>query len=57
MTTLSSADLILVLDDGKIVQAGTHQALMRQDGLYKRVWGIQNSLEDDLQKELSIGRV
>ncbi len=53
VTTLSSADLILVLDDGKIVQSGTHEALMRQDGLYKRVWGIQNSLEDDLQKELS----
>lgn len=57
VTTLSSADLILVLDDGKIVQSGTHEALMRQDGLYKRVWGIQNSLEDDLQKELSIGHV
>jgi len=54
VTTLSSADLILVLDDGKVVQSGTHEALMRQDGLYKRVWGIQNSLEDDLQKELSI---
>jgi len=57
VTTLSRADMILVLDDGKIVQAGTHAALMRQDGLYKRVWGIQNSLEDDLQKELSIGHV
>ena len=58
VTTLSNADLILVLDDGKVVQSGTHEALMRQDGLYKRVWGIQNSLEDDLktdlQKELSI---
>ncbi|MEE8442001.1 MAG: ABC transporter ATP-binding protein [Spirochaetia bacterium] len=61
VTTLSSADLILVLDDGRIVQSGTHEALMRQDGLYKRVWGIQNSLEDDLktdlQKELSIEHV
>lgn len=54
VTTLSSADLILVLDDGKIVQSGTHEELMRQDGLYKRVWAIQNSLEDDLQKELSL---
>jgi ATP-binding cassette, subfamily B, bacterial len=53
VTTLSSADLILVLDDGKIVQSGCHEELMKQDGLYRRVWGIQNSLEDDLQKELS----
>lgn len=57
VTTLSSADLILVLDDGEIVQAGSHDELMAQDGLYKRVWAIQNSLEDDLQKELSIERV
>ena len=57
VTTLSSADLILVLDDGEIVQVGSHEQLMQQDGLYKRIWGIQNSLEDDLQKELSIERI
>jgi len=53
VTTLASADVILVLDDGEIVQAGTHQELMDQEGLYRRVWSIQNSLEDELQKELS----
>ena len=57
VTTLSSADLILVLDDGQIVQAGTHEELMGQEGLYRRVWGIQNSLEDDLEKELNSERV
>lgn len=57
VTTLSSADLILVLDEGKIVQAGSHDALMRREGLYRRVWDIQNSLEDDLEKELSVERV
>jgi ATP-binding cassette subfamily B protein len=53
VTTLASADLILVLDDGRIVQSGTHDELMAQEGLYKRVWAIQNSLEDEMQKELS----
>ncbi len=53
VTTLASADLILVLDDGSIVQSGTHEQLMSEDGLYRRVWGIQNSLEDEMQKELS----
>jgi ATP-binding cassette subfamily B protein len=57
VTTLSSADLILVLDDGEIVQAGSHAELMGQEGLYRRVWAIQNSLEDDLEKELSVERV
>ena len=53
VTTLATADLILVLDDGKIVQSGTHEELMSREGLYRRVWAIQNSLEDEMQKELS----
>ncbi|MFW5776934.1 MAG: ABC transporter ATP-binding protein [Spirochaetota bacterium] len=53
VTTLASADLILVLDDGRIVQSGSHEELMGQEGLYKRVWAIQNSLEDEMEKELS----
>jgi len=57
VTTLASADLILVLDDGKIVESGTHAELMRAGGLYQRVWGIQNSLEDEMNKELSHERV
>ena len=52
VTTLSEADLILVLDQGKLVQSGTHQELIEQDGLYKKVWSIQNDLEQDLQEEL-----
>ncbi len=52
VTTLASADLILVLEDGRIVQAGTHQKLMAEDALYRRIWAIQNSLEDEMQKEL-----
>ena len=53
VTTLASADLILVLDDGRIVESGTHEQLMDRDGLYRRVWAIQNSLEDELQKEMN----
>lgn len=53
VTTLASADLILVLDDGEIVEAGSHEELMAREGLYRRVWAIQNSLEDEMQKELT----
>ncbi|NMB00343.1 MAG: ABC transporter ATP-binding protein [Firmicutes bacterium] len=49
VTSLSSADLILVLDHGKIVQRGTHEELMASDGPYKRIWEIQNSLEAELR--------
>ncbi len=51
LITLAEADMILVLDQGKIVQQGTHIELIDQEGLYKRVWDIQNSLETELSLE------
>lgn len=51
LITLAEADMILVLDQGKIVQQGTHLELIDQEGLYKRVWAIQNSLEEELASE------
>ncbi len=47
ITTLAEADVILVLEDGIIKQSGTHEQLIECDGLYKRVWRIQNSFEDE----------
>lgn len=41
ITTLSEADYIIVLDDGEIIQRGTHAELIHADGLYKRIWDLQ----------------
>lgn len=49
ISTLSEADIILVLDDGELIQSGTHKELLSQQGLYRRIWDIQNSLEEELQ--------
>ena len=38
LTTVRKADKILVVDNGKIEQSGTHSQLIEQDGLYKRFW-------------------
>lgn len=52
LVTLSEADLILVLDQGKLVQRGSHNELMTQEGLYKRIWKIQTDLEEELEQEI-----
>ena len=41
LSTLSRMDRILVFDKGKIVEEGTHAALMSQGGLYARMWNMQ----------------
>ncbi len=43
ITTLMNADKILVLEKGKVAQMGTHQELIAQDGIYKRIYDMQKS--------------
>jgi ATP-binding cassette subfamily B protein len=48
-----TADLILVLDSGRIVQRGTHDELLAQAGIYKQIYDLQARIEDELEKEIS----
>ncbi|MDP7979614.1 ABC transporter transmembrane domain-containing protein [Bacillus sp. WLY-B-L8] len=41
LSAIQHANLILVIDDGKIVQRGTHESLMQQDGWYKDMFESQ----------------
>ena len=42
LSTIASMDRIVVLDDGQIVEEGTHEALLEQNGLYARYWNRQS---------------
>lgn len=41
ITTLMHADQILVMDRGRIVQEGTHEQLIAQDGIYRKIYELQ----------------
>jgi len=43
LSTIRDADLILVMDQGRIVERGTHEALIERDGLYRRLHRLQTA--------------
>ncbi|MBQ7487738.1 MAG: ABC transporter ATP-binding protein, partial [Clostridia bacterium] len=49
ISTIQGADHILVLDDGKMAEYGTHESLMAQQGIY---WNIYT--RQQLERELSL---
>ena len=47
LSTVESADVIVVMDQGKIVEQGTHQALLAKGGLYSDLYGAQFQDEEE----------
>jgi len=43
LSTVRGADLIHVMDRGRVVESGTHHGLLRARGLYARLWELQES--------------
>jgi ABC-type transport system involved in cytochrome bd biosynthesis fused ATPase/permease subunit len=41
LSTVRRADMIVVMDKGRIVQRGTHKELLRQGGLYRQIYDLQ----------------
>ena len=51
--SLMNADLILVLDEGRIIQCGTHNELLSQKGIYQRIYEIQTRIDTELEQEIA----
>ncbi|NMB69240.1 MAG: ABC transporter ATP-binding protein [Chloroflexi bacterium] len=51
--SIMNADLILVMDKGRIVQRGRHSDLAAVDGIYRRIYEIQTRIETELEKEIA----
>ncbi|MCU4799588.1 ABC transporter ATP-binding protein/permease [Halobacteria archaeon HArc-gm2] len=59
LSTVRDADRILVLDDGELVEDGTHDELLEADGTYANLWRVQignvEALPDDFVERARIG--
>ncbi|PPR44751.1 MAG: Lipid A export ATP-binding/permease protein MsbA [Alphaproteobacteria bacterium MarineAlpha5_Bin11] len=46
LSTIENADLIYVLDKGKIVESGKHEELLKNNNLYKKLYVSDNKFND-----------
>ncbi len=49
LSTVQRADQIVVLDEGRIVQRGTHESLLSEEGMYRRLYELQFAASDSVR--------
>ena len=48
LSTIKDAEKIVVLDDGRIFERGTHEELLEHDGIYAKLWKVQAGQSDEV---------
>ena len=51
--SVMAADQIMVMEAGRIIQRGSHNELVSQQGVYRQVYELQVQVEADLEKEIA----
>jgi ATP-binding cassette subfamily B protein len=41
------------MEKGRIIQKGTHEQLIEQDGMYRQIYDLQTRIDEELEVELS----
>jgi subfamily B ATP-binding cassette protein MsbA len=54
LSTVRRADLIVVMERGRIVETGTHRELLAAGGRYKRLYELQFAEEEDVFPEATV---
>lgn len=52
ITSVQDCDRIIVLDKGRVIEQGTHDELVLNNGFYKKILDIQVSIEDEIEKDI-----
>jgi len=51
--SIMNADLILVMQDGEIIERGTHEELIKLGGIYRKIFDLQTRIEVELEEEIN----
>lgn len=52
ITSVQDCDRIIVLDKGRVIEEGTHDELIENNGFYKKIFDIQVSIEDEITSDI-----
>lgn len=52
ITSVQDCDRIIVLDKGRVIEQGTHDELIQNNGFYKKIYDIQVSIEDEISRDI-----